>query len=82
MTTDSFSIAVGQSFRDSEGQRWWIKSTRPGSSDQFIVEAEVKSSYPRVDLYVMTEQEFRARAADKGLKREPRGGSSERPGAR
>ena len=83
MTADPFSITVGQSFRDRDGQRWWIKSTRPGSSDQFIVEAEVKSSYPRVDLYVLTAQEFRARAADKGLKREGgHGAHGERPTAR
>jgi hypothetical protein len=80
MTADTFSIAVGQSFLDREGQRWWIKSTRPGSRDQFIVEAEVKASYPRVDLYVMTEQEFRARAADRGLRREERRQRGERPG--
>lgn len=86
MTSDPFSIAVGQSFRDREGQRWWIKSARPGSSDQFVVEAEVRSSYPRVDLYVMTEQEFRARAHAGGLKRESAHGSrhahGDRPQAR
>ncbi|HSV48036.1 MAG TPA: hypothetical protein VLJ58_19755 [Ramlibacter sp.] len=56
----------GQIFRDRDGQRWWVRGPRPGSVDQFVVEAEVKSSYPRVDLYLMTEPEFRehARAVD------------------
>jgi hypothetical protein len=49
----------------------------------------MKGAYPRVALYVMTDQEFRDRAAAEGLRREQpaagtrRGrGSAERPQAR
>jgi hypothetical protein len=57
---------AGQSFRDRDGQRWWVKGARPGPEGQFVIEAEMKgASYPRVAVYTMTEPEFRehARAA-------------------
>lgn len=68
---DSIAESVGQSFLDRNGQRWWVKGARPGSQEQYIVEARLPGSYERVALYVMTEQEFRARAAAEGLRREP-----------
>jgi hypothetical protein len=68
----SLSAAVGHSFLDREGQRWWVRGARPGSEGQYIVEARLKGSYERVALYVMTDQEFRARASAEGLK--PEGG--------
>jgi hypothetical protein len=60
------SSLTGQSFRDNAGQRWWVRGPRPGSTEQFVVEVEVRSHYPRVDLYALTESEFvdRARAAE------------------
>jgi hypothetical protein len=77
MTTSSKSHIplAGQSFRDRDGQRWWVKGPRPGSDEQLVVEAEMKGSYPRVALYVMTEPEFRAHARAKELR-------PERPGPR
>lgn len=83
MTTDQIPLAhlIGESFLDRSGQRWWVKGRRESASDQYVIEAEVAgSSYPRVDLYVMTEGEFRARARAEQLKpdrrreREPHGG--------
>ncbi|WP_167784840.1 hypothetical protein [Ramlibacter rhizophilus] len=70
MNKESVPLAqmIGESFVDRAGQRWWIKGRRPQSSDQFVVEAEVKGSYPRVDLYVMTEREFQARARSENLR--------------
>lgn len=59
MHTSSLS---GQSFRDRDGQRWWVKGPRPGSEGQFVVEAEMKGNYPRVAVYAMTEREFREHA--------------------
>lgn len=67
------SALSGQSFRDPDGQRWWVKGPRPGSNEQFVVEAEMKGSYPRVALYVMTEREFRAHARNAALKPEKPG---------
>lgn len=64
----SFSIRPGQGFRDRDGQRWWVSGPRPDSEDQFIVQAEMKGSYPRVAVYVMTEREFREHAAMAELK--------------
>jgi hypothetical protein len=57
---------TGQCFRDRDGQRWWVKGRRPGPEAQFVIEAEMKGSYPRVALYTMTEREFseHARAAE------------------
>jgi hypothetical protein len=63
----AISTLAGQSFRDGDGQRWWVRGPRPGPEGQLVVEAEVKGSYPRVDLYVMTEKEFRAKAREKHL---------------
>jgi hypothetical protein len=71
------STLAGQSFRDRDGQRWWVSGPRPNSSDQFIVEAEMKGSYPRVAVYVMTEREFREHAASADLQPEQR--SSRKP---
>lgn len=71
MTNDPTPLAqmIGESFLDRCGQRWWVKGRRESSSDQFVIEAEVGgSSYPRVDLYVMTEREFQARARAEQLK--------------
>lgn len=59
---------IGESFLDGSGQRWWVKGRRPGSSDQLVVEAQMKGSYPRVALYVMTEREFHAHARTAELK--------------
>lgn len=62
------SLHTGQSFRDRDGQRWWIKGPRPGQSDQLVVEAEMKGSYPRVGIYAMTQAEFREHVRSAGLK--------------
>lgn len=72
MSFDSLPLAnlIGQSFVDREGQRWWVRGRRPSSQDQFVIEAEVKASYRRVDLYVMTEREFHARARNEQLRRD------------
>ena len=67
-----FSKLSGQAFRDSEGQRWWVRGTRPGPEGQFVVEAEMKGSYPRIAVYTMTEREFREHAATARLKPEAR----------
>jgi hypothetical protein len=68
--SDAAPILTGQTFRDRDGQRWWVKGPRPGPEHQLIIEAEMKGSYPRVALYVMTEREFRAHARDVELKPE------------
>lgn len=70
-------VLSGQTFRDREGQRWWVKGPRPNSDHQLVVEAEMKGSYPRVAVYVMTEREFRAHARKAELKPE----KSARPSA-
>lgn len=64
------SMLTNQSFRDREGQRWWVKGARPGPEGQFVIEAEMKGSYPRVAVYTMTEREFRAHARSAALKPE------------
>jgi hypothetical protein len=71
-STPEFPVA-GQSFRDRDGQRWWVSGRRPGTRDQFIIEQEMKGSYLRVAVHVMTGPEFRACASDAQLK-------AERPG--
>ncbi len=65
------SSLTGQSFRDRDGQRWWVSGPRPNSADQYIVEAEMKGSYPRVAVYTMTEREFREHARSADLRPEP-----------
>lgn len=72
----------GQSFRDRDGQRWWVKGPRPGSGEQFVIEAEMKGDYSRVALYVMTETEFQehARVAELRPERTTKGGLGEKPG--
>lgn len=62
----------GQSFRDRQGQRWWVRGQRPGPEGQFVIEAEMKGKYPRVAVYTMTEREFRAHARSAALKLERR----------
>ncbi len=64
------SLVSGQSFRDREGQRWRVCGPRPGQADQFVVEAQLKGSYPRVAVYAMTEREFREHARSEELKPE------------
>ncbi|HSW19803.1 MAG TPA: hypothetical protein VLJ86_21475 [Ramlibacter sp.] len=59
---------VGQSFHDRAGQQWRVKERRADSSDQFVIEAQMSGSYPRVALYVMTEREFDAHARAQELK--------------
>jgi hypothetical protein len=66
------SPIAGQHFRDRDGQRWWVKGLRPGQADQFVIEAEMKGSYPRVAVYAMTEPEFREHARNAELKPERR----------
>ena len=61
---------TGQSFRDQEGHRWWVRGPRPGPEGQFVIEAEMAGSYPRIALYTMTETEFRDHARSAGLKAE------------
>ena len=72
MTPDQIPMAqlIGETFLDRSGQRWWVKGRRPSSRDQFVVEAEMPGSYPRVALYVMTEREFRAHARTEQLRPE------------
>lgn len=70
-------VLSGQTFRDPDGQRWWVKGPRPGPEQQLVIEAELKGSYPRVAVYVMTEREFRAHARNAALKPE----KSDRPAA-
>lgn len=72
------STIIGQSFRDTDGQRWWVRGPRPGPEGQFVIEAEVKGAYPRVDLYVMTEREFRAHAKAAHLRPEKQNVARER----
>lgn len=68
--SDSFAPLAGQSYRDRNGQRWWVSGRRPGPGDQYIVEEELKGSYPRVAMYVMTEPEFREHARKAELRPE------------
>jgi hypothetical protein len=72
--TKAIQSISGQSFRDREGQRWWVKCPRPGAEGQFVVEAEMKGTYPRVAVYAMTEREFREHARNAELKPEHPGG--------
>jgi hypothetical protein len=65
-----FNHLAGQAFRDREGQRWWVRGARPGSEGQFVIEAEMKGSYPRVAVYTMTEREFREHARNASLRPE------------
>jgi hypothetical protein len=60
--TQPISNLAGQSFRDRDGQRWWVRGLRPGPEAQFVIEAEMKGNYPRVAVYTMTEPEFREHA--------------------
>jgi hypothetical protein len=61
------STLSGQSFRDRDGQRWWVRGPRPGPEGQFVIEAELKGAYPRVAVYTMTEREFREHARNASL---------------
>jgi hypothetical protein len=70
MKTAAFSKLPGQAFRDSEGQRWRVRGTRPGPEGQFVIEAEMKGTYPRIAVYTMTEPEFREHARVVHLKPE------------
>jgi hypothetical protein len=72
------SIRTGQSFRDRDGYRWWVRGARPGSEGQFVIEAEMKGTYPRVAVYTMTEPEFRERARSVSLKPERHGSRAAR----
>jgi hypothetical protein len=63
-------MLTGQSFRDRDGQRWWVRGPRPGPEGQFVIEAELKGAYPRVAVYTMTEREFRDHARSASLKRD------------
>ena len=65
-----FSKLSGLAFRDGEGQRWFIRGTRPGPEGQYVIEAEMKGSYPRIAVYTMTEGEFRQHAKAAHLKPE------------
>ena len=67
-----FDHLAGRHFRDRDGQRWWVRGTRPGPEGQFVIEAEtkVKGGYPRVAVYTMTEPEFREHARNAALKPE------------
>jgi hypothetical protein len=65
-------MLTGQTFRDRDGQRWCVKGARPGPEGQFVIEAQMKGSYPRVAVYTMTEREFREHARGAELKRERR----------
>lgn len=71
----SAPIVSGQTFRDRDGQRWWVRGPRPGPENQLVIEAEMKGSYPRVALYTMTEREFRAHARSVELRPEKPGRS-------
>jgi hypothetical protein len=77
-TPKSESSLAGQSFRDREGQRWWVRGARPGPEGQLVIEAELKGSYPRVALYTMTEREFREHARSADLRPEGKPGVSGR----
>lgn len=72
--TDAIRPTPGSSYLDREGRRWWVKGQRPSSTDQLVIEAHLPGSYPRVNLYVMTEREFAAHARDAGLTPERPGG--------
>lgn len=61
---------ISGSFRDSQGQRWHVRGQRPGPEGQFVIEAQMKGSYPRVAVYTMTEREFREHARVAHLKPE------------
>ena len=60
--TNLLSRLAGQSFRDGDGQRWWVRGLRPGPEAQLVIEAEMKGNYPRIAVYTMTEPEFREHA--------------------
>lgn len=64
-------MSTGQSFRDREGHRWFVRGRRPGPEGQFVIEAELNGSYPRIAVYTMTEREFREQARASALKPEP-----------
>jgi len=68
--TAPLSHLTGHAFRDRQGQRWWVKGPRPGGEGQFVIEAEMKGTYPRVAVYAMTEREFREHARSAALKPE------------
>ena len=68
------SDLAGQAFRDRDGQRWQVKSSRPGPEGQYVIEAQMKGAYPRVAVYTMTEPEFREHARSAALKPERRHG--------
>jgi hypothetical protein len=75
-----FSKLSGQTFRDRDGQRWWVRGQRPGPEGQLVIEAEMKGSYPRIAVYTMTEPEFQQHARSVALTperpRTPRHGPS------
>jgi hypothetical protein len=73
MNTARIDKLTGQAFRDTDGQRWWVRGTRPGPEGQLVIEAQLKGSYPRVAVYTMTEREFREHARAAPLTRERRG---------
>ena len=72
MLKKAVPMLSGQSFRDREGQRWYVKGARPGPEGQFVIEAQMKGKYPRVAVYTMTEREFRDHARSAALKPERR----------
>ena len=69
-TKPELSELAGRSFRDNDGQRWWVRGPRPGQEGQLVVEAEMKGSYPRIAVYTMTEREFREHARMAALRPE------------
>jgi hypothetical protein len=73
MTKPIHSILTGQAYRDRDGQRWSVKCPRPGAEGQYVIEAEMKGSYPRVAVYAMTEREFHEHARAAELKPEQSG---------
>jgi hypothetical protein len=70
---DALAKLSGQSFRDSDGQRWWVRGLRPGPEAQLVIEAEMKGNYPRIAVYTMTEPEFREHARIAHLRPEKAG---------
>lgn len=78
MSRIHFSTLSGQSFRDRDGQRWWVRGERPGNEGQLVIEAEMKGSYPRVAVYTMTEREFREHARNAQLLPERKPGAGPR----
>jgi hypothetical protein len=66
----AFSELTGHAFRDSDGQRWWVRGPRPGQEGQLVIEAEMKGSYPRVAVYTMTLREFSEHARIAALRPE------------